>query len=275
MTTAKTSGDASSYGSLTNKPGINGHTLASGNNTLSDLGIAARSHSHSSSDINWSTTLGYKGFGHCHTIIMNSNHTMSVALTKDSKPALIPYYVSSFNSVDDMTIGTGSGTLGCTLGNSNYQWDALYVKELWVNGNKITSSGSSSGRGIKSITSGSSSTGLKITFNSSCNSESNYDYVQIFYESNGSKIALSKLTGSFGGTTVSIPSTTFWLYWYTDSSNESYYGFSIDSITPANVSSPSLSTTSDSFPSVSVIELSGNNYPESSHGNYGNNIRQL
>ena len=56
MTTAKTSGDASSYGSLTNKPGINGHTLASGNNTLSDLGIAARSHFHSSSDINWSTT---------------------------------------------------------------------------------------------------------------------------------------------------------------------------------------------------------------------------
>lgn len=62
MTTAKTSGDASSYGSLTNKPGINGHTLASGNNTLSNLGIAARSHSHSNSDINWSTTLGYKGF---------------------------------------------------------------------------------------------------------------------------------------------------------------------------------------------------------------------
>lgn len=141
MTTAKTSGDASSYGSLTNKPGINGHTLASGNNTLSDLGIAARSHSHSSSDINWSTTLGYKGFGHCHTIIMNSNHTMSVALTKDSKPALIPYYVSSFNSVDNMTLGTGSGNIGCTLGNSNYQWDALYVKELWLNGNKITSSG--------------------------------------------------------------------------------------------------------------------------------------
>ena len=141
MTTAKTSGDASSYGSLTNKPGINGHTLASGNNTLVDLGIAAKSHSHSNSDINWSTTLGYKGFGHCHTIIMNSNHTMSVALTKDSKPALIPYYVSSFTSVNNMTLGTGSGNIGCTLGNSNYQWDALYVKELWVNGNKITSSG--------------------------------------------------------------------------------------------------------------------------------------
>ena len=40
-----------------------------------------------------------------------------------------------------MTLGTGSGNIGCTLGNSNYQWDALYVKELWLNGNKITSSG--------------------------------------------------------------------------------------------------------------------------------------
>lgn len=265
----------SNYGSLTNKPQINGHTLASGNNTLDTLGIAASSHTHSKSDINWSATLDYKGFGHCHTIIMNSNHTMSVALTKDSKPALIPYYVSSFTSVDNMSLGTGSGNIGCTLGNSNYQWDALYVKELWVNGNQITSSGSSSGRGIKSITSESSSTGLKITFNSSCQTETNYDYVQIFYESNGSKVALSRLTGSFGGTTVSIPSTTFWLYWHTDSSADSYYGFSIDSITPANVSSPSLSTTSDSFPSISATELSGSNYPESSHGSYGNYVRQL
>lgn len=141
--TGNSSGDTgtSNYGSLTNKPQINGHTLASGNNTLDTLGIAARSHSHSSSDINWSATLDYKGFGHCHTIIMNSNHTMSVALTKDSKPALIPYYVSSFTSVNNMTLGTGSGNIGCTLGNSTYQWDALYVKELWVNGSKITSSG--------------------------------------------------------------------------------------------------------------------------------------
>lgn len=141
--TGNSSGDTgtSNYGSLTNKPQINGHTLASGNNTLGTLGIAANSHTHSNSDINWKATLDYKGFGHCHTIIMNSNHTMSVALTKDSKPALIPYYVSSFTSVDDMALGTGAGTRGCTLGNSNYQWDALYVKELWVNGSKITSSG--------------------------------------------------------------------------------------------------------------------------------------
>ena len=275
MTTAKTSGDASSYGSLTNKPGINGHTLASGNNTLSDLGIAARSHFHSSSDINWSTTLGYKGFGHCHTVIMNSNHNMWIAINNDGIPALTPYKLSSkYTNVDEYTITKG-GT--CNLGSTSAPWNAVYAKNYYdANGNPISGSGSS-GRGIASITSdGTSANGLKITFNSNCQTESTtYDWVQIFYESNGRKIALSKLGGSFGGTTVSIPSTTFWLYWRTDSSSDSFYGFSIDSITPANVSSPSLSTTSDSFPSYSVTELSGSNYPESSHGNYGDNINQL
>lgn len=273
MTTAKTSGDASSYGSLTNKPGINGHTLASGNNALVDLGIAARSHSHSNSDINWSTTLGYKGFGHCHTVLINSDKNMCVAISNDSVPAFTPYNVTSYTNIDNYTVGAG-GT--CNLGSTSAPWNKIYASELWLNGKQLTSSGSS-GRGIASITSGgTSANGLKITFNSNCQTEStNYDWVQIFYESNGKKIALSKLGGSFGGTTVSIPSTTFWLYWRTDSSSDSFYGFSIDSITPANISSPSLSTTSDSFPSYSATELSGSNYPESSHGSYGNNINQL
>lgn len=266
-------GNASSYGSLTNKPQINGHTLVSGNNTLSNLGIAARSHSHSSSDINWSTTLGYKGFGHCHTVLINKDKNMCVAISNDSVPAFTPYNVTSYTNIDDYMIGAG-GT--CNLGSTSAPWNKIYASELWLNGKQLTSSGSSR-RGIASITSGgTSANGLKITFNSNCQTEStSYDWVQIFYESNGRKIALSKLGGSFGGTTVSIPSTTFWLYWRTDYVTDSFYGFSIDSITPANVSSPSLSTTSDSFPSYPVTELSGSNYPESSHGNYGNNINQL
>ena len=266
-------GNASSYGSLTNKPQINGHTLISGNNTLSNLGIAARSHSHSSSDINWSTTLGYKGFGHCHTVLINSDKNMCVAISNDSVPAFTPYNVTSYTNIDNYMVSAG-GT--CNLGSTSAPWNKIYASELWLNGKQFTTSGSS-GRGIASITSGgTSANGLKITFNSNCQTESTtYDWVQIFYESNGRKIALSKLGGSFGGTTVSIPSTTFWLYWRTDSSSDSFYGFSIDSITPANVSSPSLSTTSDSFPSYPVTELSGSNYPESSHGSYGNNINQL
>lgn len=266
-------GGTTNYNGLTNKPKINNVELASGNNTLSNLGIAARSHSHSSSDINWSTTLGYKGFGHCHTVLINKDKNMCVAISNDSVPAFTPYNVTSYTNIDDYMIGAG-GT--CNLGSTSAPWNKIYASELWLNGKQLTSSGSSR-RGIASITSGgTSANGLKITFNSNCQTEStSYDWVQIFYESNGRKIALSKLGGSFGGTTVSIPSTTFWLYWKTDSSSDSFYGFSIDSITPANVSSPSLSTTSDSFPSYSVTELSGSNYPESSHGSYGNNINQL
>lgn len=266
-------GGTTNYNGLTNKPKINNVELASGNNTLSNLGIAARSHSHSSSDINWSTTLGYKGFGHCHTVLINSDKNMCVAISNDSVPAFTPYNVTSYTNIDNYMVSAG-GT--CNLGSTSAPWNKIYASELWLNGKQFTNSGSS-GRGIASITSGgTSANGLKITFNSNCQTESTtYDWVQIFYESNGRKIALSKLGGSFGGTTVSIPSTTFWLYWRTDSSNDSFYGFSIDSITPANVSSPSLSTTSDSFPSYSVTELSGSNYPESSHGSYGDNINQL
>ena len=266
-------GGTTNYNGLTNKPKINNVELVSGNNTLSNLGIAARSHSHSSSDINWSTTLGYKGFGHCHTVLINSDKNMCVAINNDSVPAFTPYNVTSYTNIDNYTVGAG-GT--CNLGSTSAPWNKIYASELWLNGKQLTNSGSS-GRGIASITSGgTSANGLKITFNSNCQTESaTYDWVQIFYESNGRKIALSKLGGSFGGTTVSIPSTTFWLYWRTDSSSDSFYGFSIDSITPANVSSPSLSTTSDSFPSYSVTELSGSNYPESSHGSYGDNINQL
>lgn len=266
-------GGTTNYNGLTNKPKINNVELTSGNNTLSDLGIASRSHSHSNSDINWSTTLGYKGFGHCHTVLINSDKNMCVAISNGSVPAFTPYNVTSYTNIDNYMVSAG-GT--CNLGSTSAPWNKIYASELWLNGKQFTNSGSS-GRGIASITSGgTSANGLKITFNSNCQTESTtYDWVQIFYESNGRKIALSKLGGSFGGTTVSIPSTTFWLYWRTDSSNDSFYGFSIDSITPANVSSPSLSTTSDSFPSYSVTELSGSNYPESSHGSYGDNINQL
>ena len=229
--TGNSSGDTgtSNYGSLTNKPQINGHTLASGNNTLDTLGIAARSHSHSSSDINWNATLDYKGFGHCHTIIMNSNHTMSVALTKDSKPALIPYYVSSFTSVDNMALGTGAGTRGCTLGNSNYQWDALYVKELWVNGSQITSSGGTTNYNnlsnrpqINSITlSGNTSLddlgiGTRLSL---------YGTTLYLEKSNGNTIdsvSLSSLSGG-GGSSDTLYSSGYSVQWTFTSDSKSTY----------------------------------------------------
>lgn len=138
MTTAKTSGDASSYGSLTNKPGINGHTLASGNNTLSDLGIAARSHSHSSSDINWSTTLGYKGFGHNHTLIYDGQGLKGISIAGSESPSymgLIPYDVTYTNANSISLTRGGTMYLGAAY-NSNkltaYPFECGYFKNIKV-----------------------------------------------------------------------------------------------------------------------------------------------
>lgn len=119
--------------------------------------------------------------------------------------------------------------------------------------------------------------GLEITFNASCKTESvNFDYVEIYYDDNGTKKALSKIGGSFGGAKVQVPSTTFWLYWRTDSSSSSFYGFKIDSIKSVVVDKSKISSTAKSLPSYSVTNVSGSNYPESpNHGNYGNNINML
>lgn len=120
--------------------------------------------------------------------------------------------------------------------------------------------------------------GLEITFNASCKTESvNFDYIEIYYDDNGTKKALPKIGGSsFGGTKVQVPSTTFWLYWRTDSSSCSFYGFKIDSIKSVAVDKSKISSTAKSLPSYSVTNVSGSNYPESpNHGNYGNNINML
>lgn len=120
--------------------------------------------------------------------------------------------------------------------------------------------------------------GLEIAFNASCKTESvTYDYIEIYYDDNGTKKALPKIGGSsFGGTKVQVPSTTFWLYWRTDSSSCSFYGFKIDSIKSVVVDKSKISSTTKSLPSYSVTNVSGSNYPESpNHGNYGNNINML
>lgn len=144
-------GNASSYGSLTNKPQINGHTLASGNNTLSDLGIAARSHSHSK--LNNSSPVDYKGFGHCHTVIMNSNHNMWIAINNDGTPALTPYKLktsTNYTDVDTYSLEKG-GT--CNLGSTDAPWNAVYAKNYYDEyGNKISTGGGSISLKIDGVT---------------------------------------------------------------------------------------------------------------------------
>lgn len=135
-------GGTTNYNGLTNKPKINNVELASGNNTLSNLGIAARSHSHSK--LNNSSPVDYKGFGHCHTVIMNSNHNMWVAINKDGTPALTPYKLktsTSYTDVDTYSLEKG-GT--CNLGSTDAPWNAVYAKNYYdEHGNKISTGGGS------------------------------------------------------------------------------------------------------------------------------------
>lgn len=135
-------GGTTNYNGLTNKPKINNVELASGNNTLSNLGIAARSHSHSK--LNNSSPVDYKGFGHCHTVIMNSNHNMWIAINNDGTPALTPYKLktsTSYTDVDTYSLEKG-GT--CNLGSTDAPWNAVYAKNYYDEyGNKISTGGGS------------------------------------------------------------------------------------------------------------------------------------
>lgn len=117
--------------------------------------------------------------------------------------------------------------------------------------------------------------GLKITFSSDSRTESvNYDYVKIYYNDNGTM----KLAGKFGGTDIAgasvfVPTSEFYVYWHTDSSNCNFYGFSIASVTSTSGEGTG---TAESLPNYTVTELSKGTYPESpNHGNYGNNINLL
>jgi hypothetical protein len=129
-------GGTTNYNGLTNKPKINNVELASGNNTLSNLGIAARSHSHSNSDINWSTTLGYKGFGHNHTMIYDGNGKKAIAIAgSGSNTGLIPYDVS-YNNADSISLTRG-GTmyLGAAYYSNKltaYPFECGYFKNIKV-----------------------------------------------------------------------------------------------------------------------------------------------
>lgn len=124
------------------------------------------------------------------------------------------------------------------------------------------------------------SNGLSITFNNQCKTENNYDYVIIYYEKGGKIYQTEKLTGAnFAGKTVSVPSTDFYLYWHTDGSSCSNYGFSVDSISPAHVEN--VTYTIGTLPSYTATELQDDNYPDSNwdgnhpYYNYGNNIDKV
>ena len=122
--------------------------------------------------------------------------------------------------------------------------------------------------------------GLKVTFNNQFKTESvNFDYLEIYYVLNETTYKLGKWGGTeLAGKTINIPSTDFYLYWRTDGSGSSYYGFSIDSIVPDYIENTN--TTTGTIPSYTPEEIENDVYPDSAfnsytHGYYGNNVNKL
>ena len=118
--------------------------------------------------------------------------------------------------------------------------------------------------------------GLNIRFSGDSRTEAvNWDYVKIYYvDDDGTMKCAAKLGGTtIAGATVFVPTSEFYVYWHTDSSNCSFYGFRIESVTGA---AGEATGTKETLPSYTVTELTTGTYPESpNHGNYGNNINLL
>ena len=117
--------------------------------------------------------------------------------------------------------------------------------------------------------------GLKITFSSDSRTESvNYDYVKIYYSDNGTMKLAAKLGGTdIAGASVFVPSSEFYVYWRTDTSSDSFYGFKIASVTGTTGEATG---TIENLPNYTATKLAKGTYPESpNHGSYGNNINLL
>lgn len=96
------------------------------------------SHSHSSSDINWSTTLGYKGFGHNHTMIYDGKGLKGISIAGSESPSymgLIPYNVTYTNADSISLTRGGTMYLGAAYYSSKltaYPFECGYFKDIKV-----------------------------------------------------------------------------------------------------------------------------------------------
>ena len=121
---------------------------------------------------------------------------------------------------------------------------------------------------------------FSIKFNAECKTEisssgTKYDYLYLFYQKDG-KIykALNKVSGAdIAGKTYIVPSTDIYIQWYSDSSGNKYYGFSIDEIKQVSTAADTTGTES-TLPTYEVIEAATVSMIQTSHP-YENNMRKL
>lgn len=126
--------------------------------------------------------------------------------------------------------------------------------------------------------------GVVLTFGSRCKTEPGYDYVKLYYQKNGTWYESGKFDGGESGSTnniagkrVYIPTTEFYLYFYSDTSVTAW-GYDIASIEYVN-SNPTgtnyfTAAGSDPRPSASwtTVTIGSSSLPESQH-EYPNNSR--
>ena len=110
--------------------------------------------------------------------------------------------------------------------------------------------------------------GLTITFDSRTDTEASYDFIDIYYEQDGSYYKRA-LSGSIGALSVYIPTPTFWIHWHSDHSVNKW-GWKIASIVPTYSGTP-VDFGVTNLPTADWIVISNmSNLPESEHS-YGNN----
>lgn len=117
---------------------------------------------------------------------------------------------------------------------------------------------------------------VALKFNEQCAGESeNWDYLSIFYLKDGiTYAALNRVrANSLAGQTVVLPSNDFYVYWHTDSSVNSFYGFSIDSIELTNAIA--LPGTVATLPKYTAVEAAAITDIQSAHTPYLNNSNLL
>ena len=117
---------------------------------------------------------------------------------------------------------------------------------------------------------------IGVTFSSKCSGENgSWDYVSIYYKKGDSYyLALEKKNANLiAGKTFAVPSLDFYIYWHTDGSVNSGYGFSIDDISATSMQAETEKKAS--LPSYDVIETSDFRVIESKHSPYDNNENKL
>lgn len=118
---------------------------------------------------------------------------------------------------------------------------------------------------------------IAIKFNANCKGESKtWDYVYIYYQHNGKIYRSEKFSATdLANKTIILPTLDFWLWWHTDSSVNSYYGFSIDSVDITTEPVTITATEVTSIPPYTVTETKNIGDVQTPHNPYKNNANLL